>query len=152
MTALDAFLMAAYAILFGYLKTRDSLAVILAFSASCLYTSSGFFVNQDPWINHLVVSFCFIPTFYFLTKPVFLGVSVYSIYHWVVSGDYLIFPNSNTAVSNTFTIVVLFINFFIILAIIYASRSRIYNTDVNLGSGWLADIQNSKRQAGEVQK
>lgn len=152
MTALDAFLMAAYAILFGYLKTRDSLAVILAFSASCLYTSSGLFTNQDPWINHLIVSFCFIPSFYFLTKPVFFGVSIYSAYHWIVSGDYLMFPKSDTLISSTFTTVVLFINVYIILAIIYASRSTVHNTDINLGSGWIADIQNSKRQASEAQK
>ncbi len=152
MIALDAFILAAYTILFGYLKTRDSFAIILAFSASCLYTASGLFTNQEPWINHLVVSFCFIPAFYFLTKPVFFGVLTYSIYHWVVSADYILYPSMPTLVSGTFTSMILFINVYIMLAIIYASKSRIYSTDVNLGSGWLADIQSRKRQAGEVQK
>jgi len=152
MIALDAFILAAYTILFGYLKTRDSFAIILAFGASCIYTTSGLFSNQDPWINHLVVSFCFIPSFYFLTKPVFFGVLAYSIYHWVVSFDYIVYPISNTLISDTFTNMILLINVYIMLAIIYASKSRVHNTDVNMGSGWIADIQNRKRQAGEAQK
>jgi hypothetical protein len=151
MSPLDAVCIALYTIILGSLKTRDSLAVLIAFSVSVLYTSSTLFELHSAVINHIVVSLSFIPFIYFLSKPVCLSVLGYVLYHWLIAGDYLL-TDKETILSMTFSIVSPSINVIIMVSLIYAGINNKYRTNLNLGGGWFSHLLRNKRHANKVEE
>ena len=144
MDVLNTLCIAAYVILLGSLQTRDSMFVLLAFGASVLYTSSPAWLMHTDWMNHVVISLFFIPIIWFVTFPVFLAVSSYVVYHWVVAGDYIFFNNDVTFVSKSFIYVSPTLNLLMMLAIIYASYNKQYNSRLDMAGGWLSHILGDK--------
>lgn len=146
MNGLDAICIALYTIILGNMKTKDSMIVLIAFSFSVLYTSSPLFDVHSAWLNHIVISLIFIPSIYFLSKPVCISVSIYAVYHWLISGDY-IYTTSNTWLSMTFHYVSPTINFLIMASIVYAGTNNKYRANLDLGAGWLPNLLSHKRSS-----
>lgn len=151
MSPLDAICIALYTIILGSLKTRDSLAVLIAFSFSVLYTSSTLFDLHSSVINHIIVSISFIPVIYFLSKPVCLSVLVYVSYHWLIAGDYLL-TDKETILSSTFGVVSPSINVIIMVSLVYAGINDRYRTNLNLGRGWFPHLLRDKRHIKKVEE
>lgn len=132
--------MALYFLLFATFKNKDSLAVLLAFVLSVLYTSSSMFDSNPSYVNHLIVSICFVPSFWFLSKPVFFAVLLYSLYHWFVAFDYIYYPNTVTFLSGNFYLTAIAINGLIMAVLFYVRRKGNYIRITGMGRGWLPDI------------
>lgn len=133
---IDAICIALYVIILGTLKTKDSMWVTIAFIVSVCYTSSSWFEIHPAWLNHVVISLIFIPILYFLSKPVCISIILYTIYHWLISGDY-IYTTSETWLSMTFIYVSPTINLIIMTSLVYAGTNNKHRANLDLDAGWL---------------
>lgn len=139
MNVIDAICLFLYFLIFAESGSKDSFIVLLCFAASVVYTSTGLWVAHSPVINHLVITLCFIPSLWFLSKVVCLSVMGYIVYHWVISGDYLFYPGVATPLSSTFIYVSPALNAMIMVALIYAGWTGKHIKYCRMGRGWLPD-------------
>lgn len=146
MNGLDAICIALYTIILGSIKTKDSIVVLIAFLFSVLYTSSFLFEIHPAWLNHIIISLIFIPAIYFLSKPVCISVMFYTVYHWLISGDY-IYTTSVTWLSMSFYYVSPTINLLIMASLIYAGTDNKYRADFDVDAGWLPNLFGRKRHS-----
>lgn len=148
---MDAICIALYCVIMGFIKTRDSIAVLVAFFISALYSASPLFDYHDAYANHIVISLCFIPALYFTCKNVTIPLMLYIVYHWVVSGDYIFFSSTTTIISSTFIYVTPTLNLIIMLGLIYARRDHDY-TRTGLVSGWLPNLFHNFRNNKKMER
>lgn len=87
----DYCILAAYAVILGLFKSKDSLLLLLCFGASVLYMNE----NSNPnWVDHLIISILFMPAILLTAKWVSIASICYTLFQWAVSGEYIISETS----------------------------------------------------------
>ena len=134
---IDFVLLASYALALGAFKTRDSLVVLVAFGATCIYASSDAWAAHPAWLNHIIYSLLMLPLTWFLSKQVCIAVITYISFHWVTAGDYIFFPERELNPGD-FGLVAILFNLYILATLIKDGLKNAGN--ISLDRGWLADL------------
>ena len=133
----DLLCLAGYVAVLSIARCRDSLLVAASFMVSVLYTSSSIWDVHPSYVNHLIIAMCFVPAAMFTSKNVSITLLAYSIYHWIVAGDYIAYPDAVTLISSTFWIVSPLINLMIMAVLVNDGRhGKTLRLD-SLDLGWL---------------
>jgi hypothetical protein len=146
MSEINAIALLLFAAIVGLTKSKDAVIFIIAFFISVFYTDlSGWLELTGPSFNHLTIAMVFLPTLIFLDKQVSIAVIAYIIYHWVIAGDYIFAPNTETFLSLSFAYVSPFLNVVIMAALIISRTKGDYIRNPRLVIGWLPHYINSFR-------
>jgi len=136
---INLILLAAYAVILGLFKSKDSLIMLLSFFFSVCYAMSGAFDSHPSWANHLIISLIFLPSILLTAKWVSITSICYTLFHWAVSGEYLISETSEYLIGS-FHEVAISINLLIMVALIYERYNHDYHKDSMLGDSWIINL------------
>lgn len=132
----DYCILAAYAVILGTSKSKDSLLLLLCFGASVLYMNE----NANPaWIDHLIISLLFLPAVLLTAKWVALASLCYTLFQWAVSGEYILSETSEYLIGH-FAELAIGINLLIMVALIYERYNHNYHKDSMLGDSWVINL------------
>ena len=132
-------ILTAYAVILAYSKTKDSLLILLSFFASLVYVESSAFAIHASDTNHLVISLFFLPAFLLCTKWVSVASLCYTIFHWLVSGEYLFFSDTEILIG-VFYELAISINLLIMVALCYERYNHNYHKNSLLADSWIINL------------
>lgn len=132
----DYCLLAAYAIILGCFKSKDSFIILLCFGLSVLYMNE----NHNPaWADHLIISILFAPAIILTAKWVSISSICYTILQWAVSGEYILSDTSEYLIGS-FSELAIGVNLLIMAALIYERYNHNYHKDSIVGDSWIINI------------
>jgi hypothetical protein len=132
----DYCILAAYAVILGFSKSKDSLLLLICFGASVLYMNEN---SHPAWIDHLIISLAFLPAVVLTTKWVAISSLCYTIFQWATSGEYILSETSEYLIGN-FSELAIGINLLIMVSLIYERYNYNYHTDSMLGDSWVINL------------
>lgn len=136
---INIILLAAYAVILGLFKSKDSFIMLLSFFFSVCYVESSHFDLHPAWVNHLVISLIFTPSILLTAKWVSISSICYTVFHWSVSGEYILSETSEYLIGS-FTEIAVSINLLIMAALIYERYNHNYHKSSLLGDSWVINL------------
>lgn len=141
----NAYLLAAYVVILGFIHSKDCVLICVSFCLSCFYTDfSAAYIAHPGYLNHLVIIMFMIPSLLLATKHVSITVLMYILLHWIASLDFILFPVTETVVSLNFVLVSTVLNLLIMISLIYANYNRDSYIYTDMDSGWMLNLVRSK--------